>query len=84
METELLGAGDIRQVEAVAVVPSAVRAVEIERGTIVLLVLFLQETKVQIGDTILFSSYAGTEVKKENEDAEYLILSEDDILGILV
>ena len=44
----------------------------------------LQQMQVQIGDTILFSSYAGTEVKKENEEAEYLILSEEDILGILV
>ncbi|MBA3958033.1 MAG: co-chaperone GroES [Parachlamydiaceae bacterium] len=36
---------------------------------------------VKVGDRVLFSSYAGTEVK-DNED-ELLILSEDDILGIL-
>ncbi len=35
---------------------------------------------VRVGDTVLFSSYAGTEVK----DSEYLIMSEDDILGVLV
>lgn len=37
--------------------------------------------QVKIGDTVLFSSYAGTEVKGEGE--EMLILSEDDILGVL-
>jgi chaperonin GroES len=37
---------------------------------------------VSIGDTVLFSSYAGTPVKAE-EQAEYLIMSEDDILGVL-
>lgn len=33
------------------------------------------------GDTVLFSKYAGTEVKIEGE--EYLIMREDDILGII-
>ena len=37
---------------------------------------------VKVGDRILFSSYAGTEVKDSEE--EYLILSEEDILGVLV
>ncbi|HCA38203.1 MAG: co-chaperone GroES [Phycisphaerales bacterium] len=36
---------------------------------------------VKKGDRILFSSYAGTEVKIE--DTEYLIMTEDDILGII-
>jgi len=37
------------------------------------------------GDRVLFSSYAGTEVKgmDEGETDEYLILSQEDILGIL-
>ena len=37
-------------------------------------------------DRVLFSSYAGTEVKgdiAESEDEEYLIMSEDDVLGVL-
>jgi chaperonin GroES len=38
---------------------------------------------VQIGDQVLFSSYAGTEVKTEDGQADYLIMSEDDILGVL-
>ena len=37
---------------------------------------------VKVGDRVLFSSYSGTEVKQEGEE-EFLIMSEDDILGIL-
>ncbi|MBY0530226.1 MAG: co-chaperone GroES [Rhabdochlamydiaceae bacterium] len=44
----------------------------------------LKQMNVQIGDHVLFSSYAGTEVKTEDAAADYLILSEDDILGVLV
>jgi chaperonin GroES len=36
---------------------------------------------VKAGDRILFSKYAGTEVKIDGE--EHLILREDDILGVL-
>ena len=36
---------------------------------------------VKAGDRILFSKYAGTEVKIEDED--HLIMREDDILGII-
>ncbi|MFZ0565012.1 MAG: co-chaperone GroES [Chlamydiales bacterium] len=39
---------------------------------------------VKVGDQVLFSSYAGTEVKDEECDEEYLIMSEEDILGVLV
>src|SRR5688572_10805895 len=39
---------------------------------------------VKMGDRVLFSSYSGTEVKQPNEDEEeYIIMSEDDILGVL-
>jgi len=41
----------------------------------------LEPISVKVGDRVLFGSYAGTEVKQD--DAEYLILSEEDILGIL-
>ena len=44
----------------------------------------LKKMLVNIGDCVLFSSYAGTEVKAGEDQEEYLILSEDDILGILV
>jgi len=43
----------------------------------------LQPLSVKVGDRILFSSYAGTEVKTEQTDVEYLIFSEEDVLGIL-
>ena len=36
---------------------------------------------VKKGDTVLFTSYAGTEIKIDGN--EYLIMTEDDILGIV-
>jgi len=39
---------------------------------------------VKVGDRVLFSSYAGTEIKDSGAEEEYLILSEDDVLGVLV
>lgn len=36
---------------------------------------------VKKGDRVLFSKYAGTEVKIEGE--EYLIMREDDVLGVI-
>ncbi len=38
---------------------------------------------VKIGDRVLFSNYSGTEVKNSSGEEDFLILSEDDILGIL-
>ncbi len=43
----------------------------------------LEKMHVKVGDAVLFTNYAGTEVKRGNEGEEYLILSQDDILGIL-
>jgi chaperonin GroES len=37
--------------------------------------------EVKEGDRVLFSKYAGTEIKIEDE--EHLIMREDDILGII-
>jgi len=37
--------------------------------------------EVKKGDRILFGKYSGTEVKIEDED--YLIMREDDVLGII-
>ena len=36
---------------------------------------------VKVGDRVLFSKYAGNDIKLEGE--EYLIMREDDILGII-
>ncbi|MEZ5315228.1 MAG: co-chaperone GroES [Chlamydiales bacterium] len=44
----------------------------------------LQPLTVKVGECILFSSFAGTEVKNADLEDEYLILSEDDVLGVLV
>jgi len=41
----------------------------------------LQAMNVKAGDKILFGKYAGTDVKIDDED--YVIMREDDILGIL-
>ncbi len=38
---------------------------------------------VKVGDMVLFSSYAGTEVKSEEAEEEFLVLAEDEILGIV-
>lgn len=43
----------------------------------------MEQMNVKVGDRVLFSSYSGTEVKQMSEDEEFLIMSEDDILGIL-
>ncbi len=40
-----------------------------------------QPLEVKVGDKILFGKYSGTEVKLDDE--EYLIMREDDVLGII-
>jgi len=40
-----------------------------------------KEFQVKRGDRVIFSSYAGTEIKMEGD--EFLIISEDDILGVV-
>jgi chaperonin GroES len=37
--------------------------------------------EVKVGDNVLFSKYGGTDVKLDGQD--YLILREDDILGVV-
>jgi chaperonin GroES len=37
--------------------------------------------EIKVGDLILFGKYSGTEVKIEGE--EYLIMREDDVLGVI-
>ncbi len=39
------------------------------------------EPEVKKGDTVIFSKYAGTEIKVDGE--KYLILSENDVLAII-
>jgi len=41
----------------------------------------LRPLDIKAGDTILFSKYAGTEIKIEGE--EHLILREEDVLGVI-
>jgi len=37
--------------------------------------------QLKVGDRVLFSKYGGTDVKLDGED--YLIMREDDVLGVL-
>ncbi|MCD8553941.1 co-chaperone GroES [Seleniivibrio sp.] len=39
------------------------------------------EMTVKVGDKVLFAKYAGTEIKFDGQ--EYLIMREDDILGVI-
>ncbi len=41
----------------------------------------MESMQLAVGDRVLFTNYAGTEVS--SDDRELLILSEEDILGIL-
>ncbi len=41
----------------------------------------IQPMNVKVGDRILFTSYGGAEVKIGSE--EYLIMKEDDVMGII-
>jgi len=41
----------------------------------------IAELDVKVGDRILFSKYAGTDIKIDEES--YLIMREDDVLGII-
>lgn len=44
----------------------------------------LEAMNLKIGDRVLFRSYSGTEIKQNDEEGKYLILSEEDVLGVLV
>jgi chaperonin GroES len=41
----------------------------------------VQPLDIQVGDTVLFGKYSGTEIKIAGQD--YLILREDEVLGIV-
>ncbi len=61
-----------RQGEVVAVGPGKMD----EEGKIL-------SMEVKKGDFVLFSSYSGTEVKSNNPEEEYMVMSEDDVLAII-
>jgi chaperonin GroES len=41
----------------------------------------LQKTEVKVGDIVLFEKYSGSKINID--ETEYLIIREDDVLGIL-
>ncbi len=61
-----------RQGEVVAVGPGKMD----EEGSV-------KAMHVRVGEKVLFSSYAGIEVKMDDAESDYIILTEDDILGVL-
>jgi chaperonin GroES len=44
----------------------------------------LHPLQLKVGDVVLFGAYAGNEVKSDEMDTEYLIIAEEDVLGVLV
>jgi chaperonin GroES len=62
-----------RQGEVVAIGPGKMD----EKGN-------LKKVNLHVGDVVLFSSYAGTEVKTEDDQSDFLIMSEDDVFGVLI
>ncbi|MCX8031052.1 MAG: co-chaperone GroES [Thermodesulfovibrionales bacterium] len=50
-----------------------------QKGTVLAVGSEVKELKV--GDTVLFDKYSGTKIKLD--DVEYLIIKEEDILGII-
>ena len=44
----------------------------------------IEPLSVKVGDRVIFGGYAGTEVKGMNDDKEYLLLTEDEILGVII
>lgn len=45
----------------------------------------LEKMQIKVGDKVIFGSYAGTEVKVSTTgDESYLIMSEDDVLAVMI
>jgi chaperonin GroES len=38
---------------------------------------------LKVGDKVLFTAYSGTEFQPQNDDEEYIIMTEDDILAVV-
>ena len=43
----------------------------------------VQKMSLKEGDKVFFSSYAGTFIPTDDADVEYLMMAEDEILGVL-
>jgi len=44
----------------------------------------VEPLRVQVGDKVLFQSYAGTQIKIPGTDVEALIMREDDVIAIIL
>lgn len=43
----------------------------------------MQTLSVKVGDRVLFTSYAGTEIQCSDDSNEYIVMAEKDILGVI-
>jgi len=80
LEEELMSAGGIAIPDTAKEKPSRGKVITAGNGKI------LEDGKVRpldvkAGDTVLFGKYAGTEVKLNG--SEYVVMREDDIMGII-
>ena len=80
LEAETKSAGGIVIPDSAAEKPIRGKVIAVGKGKI-LENGDIRPLDVKVGDHILFGKYSGTEVKVEDE--EYLILREDDILGVI-
>ena len=80
LEEERVSAGGIVIPDSAAEKPSRGKVIAVGAGKV------LDDGKVRpldvkAGDTVLFGKYSGTEIKLDGE--EYLIMREEEVLGIL-
>jgi chaperonin GroES len=61
--------------------PLRARVISVGNGKISETTGNVRPLDIKAGDTILFSKYAGTEIKIEGKD--HLILREEDVLGVI-
>jgi len=54
-----------------------------KEGSVIAVGPEVDQGSVKVGDRVMFSAYSGTEVKDQSGNEEYLVMSEDDILGVL-
>jgi chaperonin GroES len=80
MEEEHTSAGGIVIPESAAEKPMRGEIVAVGKGKL-LESGEIRPLDVEVGDKVLFGKYSGTEVKIEEE--EYVVMREDDIMGIL-
>jgi chaperonin GroES len=81
MEEERTSAGGIVIPDSAAEKPIRGEVIAVGPGKILENSDKRQPIDLKVGDTVLFGKYSGTEVKID--DDEYLVMREDDIMGVI-